>query len=181
MRALNATTKVTDRICLIVSYFSMAVAAFLCIILFADVVLRKVSLLGSFNFTVKGAYEMCQVGLSMFVFSSWAYVQTIHGHIHVVMFVQKMPQKMRFICFGFCSLLSVVTMCFASYGLWGKIFEVIASGEKTSTLQIPFWPFYIFEFVAFVLLAVVLLLDALKSIIAIFNKEMADQIQKDWV
>lgn len=183
MRTLNGVTKVTDKVCEIVSYFSMAVAAFLCIVLFLDVVLRKITALGdgSWNISLTGVYEMCQVGLSMFIFSSWAYVQTVHGHIHVVMFIQKFPQKLRFICFSFTSLLSTFTMVFAAYGLWSKIFDVMNSGEKTANLQIPYWPFYAFEFAAFVLLAVVLFLDAIKAVVAIFSKDMAAEIQASWV
>ncbi len=181
-RTMNRITNVSDKVCEVVSYFSMAVAAFLCIALFLDVVLRKITELGggAFNVSLTGVYEMCQVGLSLFIFSSWAYVQTVHGHIHVVMFVQRMPQKLRFICFGFTSLLSTVTMVFAAVGLFSKVFDVYDTGEKTANLQIPFWPFYGFEFLAFALLAIVLLFDAVKSIMAIWDTDMAEQIQRDW-
>ncbi|MCD8004677.1 MAG: hypothetical protein LUE91_03360 [Oscillospiraceae bacterium] len=58
---------------------------------------------------------------------------------------------------------------------------MLASGEKTANLQIPYWPFYAFEFAAFVLLAIVLFLDAIKAVVAIFSKEMAAEIQESWV
>lgn len=185
MKTLNGVTKVTDKVCEIVSFFSMAVAVFLCVVLFADVVLRKITALGdgSWNISITGTYEMCQVGLSMFIFSTWAYVQTIHGHIHVVMFIQKFPQKLRFICFAFTSLLSTATMIFAAYGVFFKAMDMMnaVNIEKTSNLGIPFWPFYWFEFAAFVLLAITLFLDAIKAVIAIGNKELAEEIQRDWV
>ena len=106
---LNLFTRVTDRICYCVSYFSMAVAVLMTLILTADVVLRKVT--GNVM-SIKGAYEIVQMLLCCFIFSTWAYTQTVHGHICVTMFISKMPQKLRFFFFSIMSLLSVVTMAF---------------------------------------------------------------------
>ena len=127
-----------------------------------------------------GCFELCTVALATLVFSSWAYTQSLHGHIHVTMFINAMPQKLRFVCFSLTSLISVVTMVFGAYGVWQQIGSVMASGECTGTLLIPFWPFYVFEFVAMVLLAIVLFIDSIKSIIAIGNKEIAADIQAHW-
>ena len=153
------------------------------LLLTADVVLRKITSIPIFPqvVSIKGCYEIVQVALACFVFSTWAYTQSVHGHINVVMFIQKMPQKLRFVCYAFTSLLSVATMAFGTYASFVMIDEVRKTGEATANLMIPFWPFYIFEFVALALLTVTLFLDALKAIVAIFNKDMAEQIQADWV
>ena len=148
------------------------------LILFVDVILRKVS--GGLV-TIKGAYEIVQMLLCCFIFSTWAYTQSVHGHISVVMFISKMPEKVRFVCYAFTSLLSVITMAFGTYAAFVQIDAVRQTGESTANLLIPFWPFYIFEFIAMALLVVTLFLDACKAIVAIFNKDMAAQIQKDWV
>ena len=174
---LKGFTKVTDKICYYVSYFSMAVAVIMTVILTADVVMRKVS--GNV-LSIKGAYEIVQMLLCCFIFSTWAYTQTVHGHICVTMFISKMPQKLRFFFFSITSLLSVVTMAFGTYAAFVQISAVKATGESTANLLIPFWPFYIFEFVALLLLTIVLLRDAIKAIIAIFDKEMATEIQAFW-
>lgn len=177
-KVMRGITLVTDKICYYVSYFSMAVAILMALLLTADVILRKVS--GN-AISIKGAYEITQMALCTFIFSSWAYTQTVHGHIAVVMFISKMPQKLRFFFYALTSLLSVVTMAFGTYAAFTQISAVKATGESTANLLIPFWPFYIFEFVALAMLTIVLFRDAIWAIMAIFDKESADYVQKDWV
>ena len=174
-KALDAITVVTDKICYYVSFFSMATIVLMMVMVTLDVILKAF-----FNSTVKGCYEICQMALATLVFSSWAYTQTVHGHMHVTMFITKFPQKLRFIAFSLTSLISVVTMVFGFYGVYLQIGSVRASGECTGTLLIPLWPFYVFEFVAMILLAIVLFRDAIKSIIAIWDEPMANEIQATW-
>ena len=177
-KTFDKITLVSNKLCYYVSFLCMAVAIILTILLTADVILRKVT---SGVVSIKGCYEITQLLLSCFVFSSWGYTQSVHGHIHVVMFIQKMPQKLRFFCYGLTSLLSVAVMAFGAYALYFQIFAMKKTGEASANLMIPYWPFYIFEFVAFVLLTLVLLLDAIKGITAMWNKEMAEEVQADWV
>ncbi|MCC8076832.1 MAG: TRAP transporter small permease [Oscillospiraceae bacterium] len=175
MKALNKITTVTDKICYYVSFFSMAMIVLMMFMITADVILKKY-----FGSSISGCYEICQMALSTLIFSSWAYTQSVHGHIHVTMIINKFPQALRFVCFSLMSLISVVTMCFGIYGVYYQIGSVRASGECTGTLLIPYWPFYIFEWVAFILLAVVLFRDAIKAVIAIWNTDMATEIQEHW-
>jgi len=175
---MKGYTLVTDKICYYVSYFSMIVTVIMTLILTADVILRKVT--GN-AVSVKGAYEITQMMLCTFIFSTWAYTQTVHGHISVVMFIQKMPRVLRFICFSFTSLLSAATMAFGTYAAFVQISAVKETGESTANLLIPYWPFYIFEFVALALLTVVLIRDAIYAIMAIADKDTAADIEKTWV
>ena len=178
---MKGVTAVTDKICYWVSYFSMIVTVLMAVLLTADVILRKVTPLFGDAWSIKGCYEITQMALCTFVFSTWAYTQCVHGHIHVTMFVSKMHQKPKFICFAFTSLLSTATMAFGAYAAFFQIGVVKASGESTANLLIPSWPFYIFEFVALALLAVVLLRDTIKAIMAIWDTETAEEIEKEWV
>lgn len=178
---MKGFTAVTDKICYWVSYFSMIVTVLMAVLLTADVILRKVTPLFGDAWSIKGCYEITQMALCTFVFSTWAYTQCVHGHIHVTMFVSKMHQKPKFICFAFTSLLSTATMAFGAYAAFFQIGVVKATGESTANLLIPYWPFYIFEFVALALLAIVLLRDAIKAIMAIWDEETAAEIEKEWV
>lgn len=178
---MKGVTAVTDKICYWVSYFSMIVTVLMAVLLTADVILRKVTPLFGDAWSIKGCYEITQMALCTFVFSTWAYTQCVHGHIHVTMFVSKMHQKPKFICFAFTSLLSTATMAFGAYAAFFQIGVVKASGESTANLLIPYWPFYIFEFVALALLAVVLLRDTIKAIMASWDTETAEEIEKEWV
>lgn len=169
-------TTVTEKVCYGLCFASMILIAVMMVLMFVD------SMLGLFlNVRIMGAYEMIQMMLSVVVFASWAYTQTVHGHINVVMFVRMMPHKLRFVCFGLTSILSMVTMCFAARAVWAAMLDKIAANEATATLLIPFWPFYIFEFAAFVLLAVCLLVDAIKACAAIFDHDFAEEVMSSWV
>ena len=98
----------------------------------------------------------------------------------MTMFVNMMPQKLRFFCFSLTSLVSVATMVFATWGVGKGIGEKIASHEITATLMIPIWPLFVVECVVFGLFTLVLLGDTVKAIIAMFDKETADEIQSTW-
>lgn len=173
---LDKITKVSDRACFYVSWLSMAMCVLMTVLLVVDVLGRKIGI-----FTIKGCYEIIQMCLCTFIFSTWSYVQSIHGHIHVVMFIQKMGKIARFICFGITSLISTATMGIGAYAVYKQIFNMIKSGEATSNLLIPHWPFYIVECVAFVLFTITLLIDCVKAFAAIFNEEVAAEVESTWV
>lgn len=171
---MDKFTKVSDAVCKLFAYVSMVAIVFLMGAICVDAVTTN------FNVPVKGMYELCQVILTTVVFTTWAYTQSTHGHIHVTMFVSRMPQKLRFFCFGFTSLISTLVMGVASYAVYFQILKKKASGEQTGTLLIPYWPFYIFEMIAFILLTVLLLRDTIKAFMAMGSKEMAEEIQATW-
>ncbi len=170
-------TKVVNKICGGFSVLCVVACVLLTVILFADVVLRKVT---NGMVTVKGAYEIAQMLLSMFIFASWGYVQSVHGHIHVVMFIQKMHRIPRLICFAVTSLLSTVTVGFGAYAVFNKVFDMYKTGEATANLLIPHWPFYAFECIAFVLLTLALLLDTCKAFAAMGNDELKAEVEATW-
>ena len=173
---LDKITKVSDSMCRYVSWLSMAMCVVMTVLLVVDVLGRKIGI-----FTIKGCYEIIQMCLCTFIFSTWSYVQSIHGHIHVVMFIQKMGKIARFICFGLTSVISTATMGVGAYAVYKQIFTMIKSGESTANLLIPFWPFYIIECVAFVLFTITLLIDCVKAFVAMFDHEVAEEVQSTWV
>ena len=174
-KVINGYSLVTSKICYYICYIGMILIAAMMVIMFVD------SMLGLFaNYRITGIYELVQCLLLVVVFTSWAYTQTVHGHIHVTMFINMMPQKLRFFCFSLTSLVSVATMGFATVGVYRGIGEKMASHEITATLMIPIWPLFVVETVVFAMFTLVLLGDAVKSIIAMFDKEMAEDIQSSW-
>lgn len=174
-KTMDRITTVTDNVCRYLSFFSMVTIVIMMVMICADIVLGNIM-----RMPIAGLYEVCQVILTTLVFSSWAYTQTVHGHIHVVMFVSKMPQKLRFVCFALTSFLSTGVMGIACYAVFKQIIRTYISRECTGTLMIPYWPFYIFEMLAFGLMTIVLLRDALKAVFAIWDKEFAEEIQATW-
>ena len=174
-KVMKGYTLVTSKLCYYICYIGMVLIAAMMLIMFVD------SMLGLFfNYRILGVFELVQCMLLIVVFASWAYTQTVHGHIHVTMFVGMMPQKLRFICFSITSLLSVVTMVFGTWGAARGIEEKLASHEITATLMIPIWPLFVLETIVFGLFTLTLLSDTIKSFLAIFSKEYAEEIQSSW-
>ena len=174
-KVMKGYTLVTNKLCYYVCYIGMILIAAMMVIMFVD------SMLGLFaNYRITGIYELVQCLLLVVVFTSWAYTQTVHGHIHVTMFINMMPQKLRFFCFAITSFVSVATMVFATWGVGKGVGEKMASHEITATLMIPIWPLFVVECVVFGLFTLVLLGDAIKAVIAMFDKETADEIQSTW-
>ena len=172
---LKTFTVISDKFCDFVNIISMADCIFLMGMIVVDVITGNF-----FNSPIPGIYEICQVVLTILVFTSWAYAQSKHGHIHVTLFVQRMPQKLRFVCFAITSYLSTIIMAIGTYAVWIVTWSKKSSGECTGTLLIPYWPFYLLEFISFVIFTILLLRDSLKATVAIVDKEMAEEIQASW-
>jgi TRAP-type C4-dicarboxylate transport system permease small subunit len=153
----------------------MAAIVFMMCYMGLDVFLRL-----AFNKPIRGGFEVTTMALCVFVFSSWSYTQTQHAHIHVTMFISKMPQKLRFVCFGLTSLFSTVILALATYAVLFHINEVRTDGTGTGLLHIPHWPFVAVECVALGLFSIVLLRDAIKAVLAIFNRAYAEEIMSSW-
>jgi TRAP-type C4-dicarboxylate transport system permease small subunit len=173
---MKTITKISNRLCHIVSYFSMtALVAIMCLMTI-DVIMRHL-----FNRPITGAFEITTMVLTILVFSSWSYIQTVHGHVHVTMFLGFMPTKLRFLIFGFTSLLSTVIVGLATIAAYEHIFSLIKDGTSTGTLLIPHWPFMALQCIALALFTIVLLIDAIKAFAAMFSKEYAEEVQSFWV
>ncbi len=175
MKVIDGYNSVIKKICWYVCYVSMLLVAVMMLLMTVDALSGKI-----FNQRILGTFELVQCMLCIIVFTSWAFTQTERGHIHVVMFLRMMPQGLRFVCFSITSILSTLTMAFACYGVFNMIKDKIAADERTATLLIPFWPFYVIELIAFVVLTLALLGDTLKSIAAIFNKKAAEDVMSSW-
>lgn len=171
----NKFCAVVKKICYYVCYLSLAMIAFMMLLMFADAMLGLL-----FNIRILGSYEIVQCMLCLLVFTSWAYTQTEKGHIHVVMFIRMMPKYLRFGCYAITSLLSTLTLGLATYGVFNMILDKIANNERTATLLIPYWPMYLVEFISFAVMTIALLADSLKAIMAIFNEEVAEDVMSSW-
>ncbi len=135
-----------------------------------------------FDKRITGVYEVVQLMLCILVFSSWAYTQSEHGHIHVTLFISHMGRIPRYICYAVTSLISVITMVFGCIGVYKGIVERMASGESSGTLLIPYWPFYVIELITYIILIFLLLNETVKAFAALFgNKQMAEEIESVWV
>ncbi|MCL1828783.1 MAG: TRAP transporter small permease [Oscillospiraceae bacterium] len=150
--------------------------AFITLLMVADVLIRFFS-----TGAITGAYEIVQWCLCISVFSAFAYTQSKRGHIHVTLMLIHMPGKLRFLCYFVMSLLSAGGAVLLTYSIALQTAVAYNDYYITSLLRMPKYPFYFIAAFSSGVFSLLLLFDALKSAVAIFNKKTADSIQKDWV
>ena len=110
------------------------------------------------------------------VFSSFAYTQTKKGHLRVSMFVKKFPRTIGMILCSVNELLSVGIALAITYASYIQIGYSIKKNLVSANLFIPYYPFYTIELICMSLFTIVLLADAIMSIMGIFKKDYADEI-----
>ena len=131
-KSLRIFTKATDKFVDAINVISMIDCVFLMIMICVDIIT------GNFlSNPIPGVYEVCQVFLTVLVFTSWCYAQSKHSHIHVTLFIMKMPTTLKFICFGVTAIFSTIAMAIGTYAVFISMLSKKASGECTGTLLIP--------------------------------------------
>ena len=171
MKLLTALSK---RISLIIGICGVICIAAMMIITTADVVART-----AFGKAMTGIIEIMQIMFCVTLYSGLAYCQTRHSHIHVTLFITKLPGKSRYIGWGITSLVAAATgfmVTMASFIQAGVVID-----RYSMLLWIPYYPFYIFGAVCMFIFTLCLLLDSAKSFTAAFKPELAEEISSSWV
>lgn len=144
-------------------------------IIVVDVVLRKLTSSG-----ITGSYELVERVLMFAVFASFAYTQSLQGHVHVTMFVSKFPAKLRFVVLGLTGLLSAFAAFLLAYAAVVQANDALRKSTMTGVLGIPLFPFFWIEAVCMAAFGLALLWDVVRSFAAIGNQEVAEEIQANW-
>ncbi|MCL1828047.1 MAG: TRAP transporter small permease [Oscillospiraceae bacterium] len=145
------------------------------LLIVADVTLRKL-----LNSPIPGAYEIVQYALMASVFASFAYCQSERGHVHITMIIRLMPQKLRFAAYSFTGLLSAVIAGYLGYAAIRQANQAFEANYTTGLLKFAVFPFFWIMAITMFLFTVAIFFDVIRSVIAIFNRDFADEIQKDW-
>ena len=173
----NALDKISSVMSKVVGAISGVSIVVLCLMLTVDVILRKVASSGIF-----GSYELTQLLLAMIIFACFGMTQFSRSHIHVYVLIRAFPRKLRF----FVSFLGEAICCVMSFMLSRAILkEAIRQaplpGCVTELLGIPTAPvFFVCGFAAAVL-TFGFFAEVLRNVMAIFNEEVAADVEKDWV
>ena len=130
--------------------------------------------------SIKGIYELVELAMGMGVFAAFSYTQIRHSHVHVTLLIQYYPQKAKMLSYAVTSLITTVVMFAISYAALLQSQASAASNQITNTLRIPLYPFYIFESIAMFFFGIVLVFDTIRCFIAVFNKQVADEVQSSW-
>jgi TRAP-type C4-dicarboxylate transport system permease small subunit len=174
-QTMKRATKLINSLCRWVSYVSMAATVVIMLLVVVDVACRSL-----FNKPIIGVYDVVTLLMTVLVFSSWSYAQTEHAHVHVTMFVGKMPKTCRFVTFGLTSVLSTGYMVYATWAAYEQTLANYSGNSHSGTVAIPYWPFSALQCVAFVFFTLTLLLDTVKTFCALFRRDIAEEIQSYW-
>jgi hypothetical protein len=92
------------------------------------------------------------------------------------MIISHLPNKLRFFSLVLRSLLSTAVIACTTLGHVPASRENAATGLTTGIVYLPQAPFYYASAVALLLFTLVLLLDAVKAVLAMFSKTYAEEI-----
>jgi TRAP-type C4-dicarboxylate transport system permease small subunit len=114
--------------------------------------------------------------VSCAVFASFAYAQTQKSHINISMLVDLFPIKAKMFCMFITGFLAACTAFFIAYAATRQARTALASNYTTAVLQISLYPFYWIEFLCMAVFGIVLLYDAIKCLLAIFNEDVLKRV-----
>ena len=156
-----------------ISYAGMAVIFILMVITTVDVILRKVSTL-----SIRGSYELTEMGMLIIVFLGIAAFQVKRGHVRVDMFINKFPGRSKLIVDTIVQIIECVAGGFLIYGNLEKMLANGAKGISTSTLLIPTWPFCAIMMIGSILFTIMMVLDLILTIIDLvqYRKPSAEEV-----
>lgn len=170
-KAENIVKKITG----VVSIVSFVGFFFIMALTVCDVLIRKLT-----GQSILGVYEIVERVMICAVFASFAYTQTAHAHVNITMVVSAFPQKLRFAVMALNNLISGGVSVLVAYAAWRQCNVAMASNYTTGVLLIPTWPFYWVEIISMAVLCLAFLFHAVMNAAAIFNKELAVDLQANW-
>jgi len=166
--------KVVDTISRYTGYLSYICFTVITLLTVADVILRKTYK------PIVGSYEIITYVLLVGVFSSFAYCQTLRGHIQVTMILRLLPKRAVFVIYSITSALTAVIMCFVAYAASQQAMYIMEKGFHSDTLHFVTHPFIWIECVCMIVFALACILDTVQSVHAIFHEEEQDKLLAEW-
>ena len=123
----------------------------------ADVVLRL------FGRPIPGTYELVGFLGTVVVSFAMGFTSLEKGHIAVELLYRKLPQRAQLAIEAFTNIVSSLIFGLITYQAFIYALDIRKSGEVSSTLQMPIYPFIFGMSLGFGLLCLILIADSIKS------------------
>lgn len=160
----KASESVIDRLSqwlgILATVFVMAIMVLTVI----DVLLRFV-----FNFPIQGSVELCEYFIVMGGFLGAAWCAVKGGHVKVGMIIDRLSPRAQCIADVVNYVLGIIVIPLVSWRLFIQGDNVRIEDITSSNLEIPAFPFYYLAAFGFAILALVILVQLIKSIVRLFN------------
>lgn len=160
-----------ERITGVISLISYIGFFFIMVFTVLDVLLRHM-----LSSPILGSYEIVERSVFCAVFASFAYAQTQKAHINITMLVDFFPVKLKMLSIFVTELLSAITALLIAYAAVRQANTAFASNYTTAVLYIRLYPFYWIEFICMFVFAITLFYNSAKHLVAIFNKNIMQNI-----
>lgn len=115
-----------------------------------------------FNYPVLGAYEITEYLMLIMVFAFLAFTQSEKAHISVDIVFIRLPRRIQAFINRFNHLVCLLLMIFVTWRGIHNIFDMEKSGEASTLLKIPDYPFAIFLVIGTLALCLEFLRDVLE-------------------
>ena len=151
MKGLAEIRKIIQRMTLFLCYAGMFLLIPMMLLTAGDVISRTV-----LGLHIPGTVELSSYMLAVFILSGVAYTHQVKGHVRVLFFVSRIPEKAGLIVDIITTLLSLFIIAILAWQGW-----VLGIEEKTVSdmLRIPQLPFRLLVSVAAFFLCLELLID----------------------
>lgn len=120
---------------------------------------------------IYGTFELTGMGLALLIFFSLGYTQLKKEHISISFIVDKFPPKVQAIIEVIWNAIFFALVCLLSWQLYQYALRLLRGNDKTVDLGIPMYIFSIGASIGILFFALVLLIDLLKSISKVVNKD----------
>lgn len=171
MKTINKINRIVELFTTVFAYVAGAALLFNVVIILANVILR------SFGRAVVGVEEYVSLAEIAVIFLAIGYTQIKRGLVHVCFFMKKIPGKGALIMWA-------LNMWIAAAVLACLVYETLqrapAVRQVSTALLLPYKPMYYVIAVGSFVWLIAQLFEAVKSTIAIFNHEVAQDVIEHW-
>ena len=169
--------RVVDLISTVVGWIGIAVTIAMGLYMAANVLSRWI-----IGVTVSGGFEIVQFMLCLTIFSAFCFTNTKRRHVSLCLLIIKLPVRIRFSLSAVIFAAEAAMVGCIAYGMFTQAQFAQQTNQASTTLGIPFYPFYFICGLFSVVLAVTLVTDVIKSILAVAgSEEYQKDISAGWV
>lgn len=157
-----------------------AVFSFIAIIFMMVFISVQVAAREFFQVSIKGCYEIVEISMATCVFTSLAYTEAKHGHVHVTLLIRHLPPRLQMFVYALMNALATALVSVAVYAAFRQAMTSAAAGQVTAVLAVPYEYLYIMLSVSMLALAITLLYSTCKSAAAILDRDVREDVTSHW-